>query len=232
VETVAVKPVEIARAPEPTPSVPVDATPAAEDTPVASEPEARFAFFSPPAELASVTVPKAEVAEAEKPAPSEPEPKKVSVIVPPITPEPAGSPAPPETKPTASFSRVEPVAALTAPVVSSGMPGLTMAGSGPAPGPEAAASKPEKANFDPPSGLGVKPGHCVVKAASFGGATTVLVKTAEGDDTHYVALSVLDGFEDSMTKSFIAARAQGGEAIGTFPSKDAALAKARTLCPE
>ena len=64
-----------------------------------------------------------------------------------------------------------------------------------------------------------------------GETTTVLIKTPEGDDTHYVALSVLDGFEANMTKSFLAARPQGGEAIGTFPSKDEALAKARTLCP-
>lgn len=88
-----------------------------------------------------------------------------------------------------------------------------------------------KPAFPPPSGLGVKPGRCVVETATFGGETTVLVKTPVGADVHYVALSVLDGFEDSMTKSFLAARDGGGEALGVFPSKHAALAQARTLCP-
>jgi len=86
--------------------------------------------------------------------------------------------------------------------------------------------------FLPPSGLGVKPGRCVVETATFAGDTTVLLKTPVGADLHYVALSVLDGFEASMTKSFLDARPQGGESLGVFPSKDAALKHARTLCPE
>jgi hypothetical protein len=78
----------------------------------------------------------------------------------------------------------------------------------------------------------VKPGRCVVETATFGGATTVLVKTPVGADVHYIALSVIDGFEAPMTQSFLAARPGGGEALGTFPNKDEALAKARALCPE
>ena len=34
-----------------------------------------------------------------------------------------------------------------------------------------------------------------------------------------------------MTESFIRARAEGGQSLGEFPSKEAALAKARELCP-
>lgn len=90
----------------------------------------------------------------------------------------------------------------------------------------------DKAAFPPPSGLGVKPARCVVETARYGGETTVLVKTPQGADVRYVALSVLDGFEDSMTQSFLASRPQGGEVLGTFPSRDAALVKARTLCPD
>ena len=95
--------------------------------------------------------------------------------------------------------------------------------------------------FDPPSGLGMKPpppppapetGRCVVETATFGGQTTVLVKTRNGEATHYVALSVLDGFEDTMTKSFLSARPDGGEAIGTYASRDEALRHAQTLCPD
>jgi hypothetical protein len=72
----------------------------------------------------------------------------------------------------------------------------------------------------------------VIESARYGGETTVLVKTPEGGDVHYVALSVLDGFEDSMTMTFLASRAQGGEVLGTFTSRDDALAKARGLCPD
>jgi hypothetical protein len=89
-----------------------------------------------------------------------------------------------------------------------------------------------KPDYPPPSGLGVKPGRCVIETARYGGETTVLVKAPSGDATHYVALSVLDGFEDSMTKSFLASRPEGGDVLGTFPSRDAALAKARTLCAD
>lgn len=90
----------------------------------------------------------------------------------------------------------------------------------------------DKPAFRPPSGLGVKPGRCVVETARYGGETTVLLKSPQGADVHYVALSVLDGFEESMTKSFLASRPEGSEVMGTFASPDAALTKARTLCPE
>jgi hypothetical protein len=49
---------------------------------------------------------------------------------------------------------------------------------------------------------------------------------------HYIALSVLEGFETSMTESFIRARPEGGDAVGEFASRDEALAKARELCSQ
>ena len=95
------------------------------------------------------------------------------------------------------------------------------------------AGRSAKPPFDPPSGLGVKPpGRCVIETASYGGETTVLVRTQSGVDTRYVALSVLDGFEDTMTRSFLSAQPGGGAPLGTYPSRDAALAEARTLCPQ
>ena len=101
----------------------------------------------------------------------------------------------------------------------------------------AGAANSARPSFDPPSGLGVKPppanpSRCVVETATFGGQTTVLVRTRNGDDVHYVALSVLDGFEDTMTKSFLSARPEGGEALGTYPTRDDALVQARVLCPQ
>ncbi|AHB48153.1 hypothetical protein W911_06745 [Hyphomicrobium nitrativorans NL23] len=104
----------------------------------------------------------------------------------------------------------------------------------------ASSASDAKPAFDPPSGLGMKPppapvaqtGGCVVETATFGGQTTVLVRTPKGDAMHYVALSVLDGFEDTMTKSFLSAQPNGGEAVGTYLSRDEALKQARTLCPD
>jgi hypothetical protein len=95
-----------------------------------------------------------------------------------------------------------------------------------------AGAAPQKAGFQPPSGLGFKPDRCIVEAASFGGTKAVLVRAPKGTDVHYIALSVLEGFETSMTESFIRARPEGGDAVGEFASRDEALAKARELCSQ
>ena len=184
--------------------------PMAEATPAAEEPEVRFAFFTPPAQLAEARIPNGQ-----------------DRIVPPLAgtsdasqAEPAGAgpqaaPASPASGAEATFGPPEPPAA----VAGASVGGFVIAD----------ASKPA---FAPPSGLGVKPGRCVVETVRYGGETTVLVKATEGADVHYVALSVLDGFEQTMTASFIASRPEGGEVLGTFPSRDAALLKAQTLCPQ
>lgn len=85
---------------------------------------------------------------------------------------------------------------------------------------------------NPPSGLGVKPAACRIDAASFGGTKTLLIRSEEGRNVRLVALTVLDGFEKSMSETFIRGQAAGGQSLGEFPSKDAALAKARELCPD
>ena len=63
------------------------------------------------------------------------------------------------------------------------------------------------------------------------GSATVLIQHDVQGRTEYTALTVLDGFESSMTDSYIRARAPGGQAIGSFHDRTAALAKARQLCP-
>jgi hypothetical protein len=93
-----------------------------------------------------------------------------------------------------------------------------------------AGASAQQAAFTPPSGLGFKPDRCIVEAASFGGTKAVLVRAPKGTDVHYIALSVLEGFEKSMTESFIRARPEGGDAVGEFSTRDEALAKARELC--
>jgi len=139
-------------------------------------------------------------------------------IVPPLAVEASKEP-----KPRASAVTAEPPVAPVA-VAGASVGGFLVAGGD--------NKDTTKQAFPPPSGLGVKPGRCLVETARYGGETTVLVKASEGADVHYVALSVLDGFEESMTKTFLASRSEGGEVLGTFPSRDAALVKARSLCPE
>jgi hypothetical protein len=191
--------------------------------PAASEPETRFVFFTPPAALASATMPTKPEARLEV------IPRTVAVD-PSTVPELPVTPVP-EVKPVVTHSVTVPPTASVPPVEKSEP--LTAEVAAVLPAPQAAAeSHPSKPAYDPPSGLGMKPSRCMVETATFGGETTVLVKTGSSEDVHYVALSVLDGFEESMTNSFLAARPEGGEALGTFPSKDAALAKARALCPE
>ncbi len=99
-----------------------------------------------------------------------------------------------------------------------------------------APSQPAPHGFDPartpPSGLGMKPSACKVEAASFGGKKTLLIRSSGLDHTRLTALTVLDGFETAMTASYLKDAAASAETLGEFASKDAALAKARELCPE
>ncbi len=207
----------------------------------AEEPESSFALFTPPVALASATLPSASLrtvatrkADAQQ-APGRQVPSDQAAASNDrgsgeIGRELAGPPAPPATSAAASTSMGPPVAALTsdrpvAPPAEAEAPGplASLLGGG-----NGAAAKPA---FDPPSGLGVKPGRCVVETARYGGDTTVLVKASQGAKVHYIALSVIDGFEDSMTKSFLSSRGEGGEVLGTFSSREQALAQAKTLCP-
>jgi hypothetical protein len=72
---------------------------------------------------------------------------------------------------------------------------------------------------------------CRVWTASYGGSKNILIRAAVGNDTHYTALQVLDGFEKGQADAFIRTHAQGGEPIEEFASRDAALARAFELCP-
>ena len=73
--------------------------------------------------------------------------------------------------------------------------------------------------------------RCRVFSASYGGTKTLLVRAAAGTEEHYTALTVLDGFEDSMLAGYVKEHAPGGTSLGTFDTPDAALAKAGELCP-
>jgi hypothetical protein len=72
---------------------------------------------------------------------------------------------------------------------------------------------------------------CSVAIASYGGNKTLLIQYQKNGATLYTALSVLDGFERSMTEVFLRDHAPGGVNIGEFASREEALAKAHLLCP-
>ncbi len=82
----------------------------------------------------------------------------------------------------------------------------------------------------PPAGLGAKTGACQVRSASYGGRKTLLIRTADARTTQYTVLTVHDGFERSMTASFLDSQPAGGESLGAYASKDDALDHARQLC--
>ena len=73
--------------------------------------------------------------------------------------------------------------------------------------------------------------RCRVLAASYGGKKTLLVRAHTDGELRYTALTVLEGFERSMLERYLKANAPEGSSLGEFPTKDAALAKARELCP-
>ena len=76
---------------------------------------------------------------------------------------------------------------------------------------------------------------CHVQSASYVGKTgnrkTLLIKAVSDSEQQFTALQVLDGFERSMSDTFIRTRAPGGITIGEFETIDAALAEAYQLCP-
>lgn len=71
---------------------------------------------------------------------------------------------------------------------------------------------------------------CTIAAASYGGRKTVLIRADAAEATYLTALTVVDGFEASMTESFIRTRMPGGEKVGDFDDKAAALETARAMC--
>jgi hypothetical protein len=83
-----------------------------------------------------------------------------------------------------------------------------------------------------PQQVTASPQRCRVLSASYGGKKTLLVRTRDGAETRYTALTVLAGFERSMFDNYLKAQGRDGANLGEFASKRAALAKARELCPD
>jgi len=95
-----------------------------------------------------------------------------------------------------------------------------------------AAPRPTRAIRPPaPEPRAAEPSACRVLMASYGGTKTMLIRHVAEDAVEYTALRVLDGFEETMTESYINAHAPGGTLIGEFSSSEAAFARAFQLCP-
>jgi len=74
------------------------------------------------------------------------------------------------------------------------------------------------------------PSNCQVHSASYGGSENVLIKSRSGADTLFTAVTVEADQRRSMAMTFISAHAPGGEIVGHYDSKDAALSAARGMC--
>jgi hypothetical protein len=200
---------------------------------------ATLASKKPPAFPAPAN-PSATVAIAPQPAPAaatepaKPDPAIETVAAPPAPPPAFTVPEPPAEEPAAHFALLSPPAMLTLPPQP---PTTSTSPQAPEAVPPATTARNDvpKPAFDtgahPPSGLGVKPTACSVDSVSFGGDKAVLIRAEDVREIRYIAVAVLDGFETSMAESFIRTHAAGGQSLGAFPSKEAALAKARELCP-
>lgn len=73
--------------------------------------------------------------------------------------------------------------------------------------------------------------NCRVQLASYGGARTVLIRRDGTTYTELTALTVLDGFEQSMVATFLETHARGGIALASFASRAEAMNKAYEICP-
>ncbi|MFZ4806306.1 MAG: hypothetical protein ACOYLQ_03545 [Hyphomicrobiaceae bacterium] len=112
----------------------------------------------------------------------------------------------------------------------------------PAPAPrQVPAPAPAARIVDVPPPVSARPGqpgslppplpHCRVQLASYGGTRTVLVRRDGASETELTALSVLDGFEQSMVQSFLESHARGGVALAAFATRAEALDQAYKICP-
>ena len=94
-----------------------------------------------------------------------------------------------------------------------------------------AAPPNEERQADPAGTVALAPESCRLLTASYGGKKTLLVKGTRGREVHLTALTVLDGFEKAMFDTYAKAGRPDLELIGTYQTKDAALAEAHRLCP-
>lgn len=102
------------------------------------------------------------------------------------------------------------------------------------PAPKPARSAPKQAALTGPAVPQPAPstpsGPCRVLTASYGGKKTLLVRASHNGGTELTALSVIEGFEQSMFATYVKASAPGAELLSEHTSKDEAVAAANAMC--
>lgn len=98
------------------------------------------------------------------------------------------------------------------------------------------AQRPGAARFALAAEAGVAAGalpvqvQCRVYSASYGGTESVLIRSRSGNEMRLTAVVVATGEGRSLAQTFIAQHAPGGEIIGHYDSKEAAVSAARGIC--
>lgn len=103
-----------------------------------------------------------------------------------------------------------------------------VAAAGPA---AASAAAANMANTPKPRAL-AKGSDCRILAASYGGRKTLLIQSSKDGLLNLTALTVLDGFEESMFESYAKTNAPGAQIIAEFASKADAVEEAKVICPK
>ena len=76
----------------------------------------------------------------------------------------------------------------------------------------------------------IAPQRCRVFSASYGGRRTVIVKSEAAGQLQMTLLTVLDGFEKSLTDSFLKTQAPGAVSLGVFDSSEDAMKRVGAEC--
>lgn len=83
----------------------------------------------------------------------------------------------------------------------------------------------------PPAVMPAETPTCKIIEASYGGKTTLLLSSQLDGVNRLIALTVVDGFEQAMYETYARAAAPGAEIVGRYDSVEAALADAKSNCP-
>lgn len=83
----------------------------------------------------------------------------------------------------------------------------------------------------PPAVASTQTPTCKIIEASYGGKTTLLLSSQLDGVNRLIALTVVDGFEQAMYETYARAAAPGADIIGRYDNVDAALADAKSNCP-
>ena len=74
------------------------------------------------------------------------------------------------------------------------------------------------------------PVNCRIYSASYGGTESVLIQSRNGTEVRLTAVTVVAAERRSMAESFIATHAPGGEVVGHYDTRAAAISAARGMC--